>query len=258
VKRRSVVFRPPKDAETQTERTEEPPEEPAQEVKVLRRMDSRAAFVEVTNALPVNKDAESLRKRKDFFAKIDRKKKGAVTLADVKWGVDKVLDLRDYLNDDVVKHAYHAASTIGERKAQAEEAKAVKATGRKKEPKKKDSAKQNEEENTLEFKEFRCFLSFLRLYFEISVMFKTIADGDDTITKEEFGLAIPYLQRWNAKDILEIEKDSAHYFTSVNAENGWGETMNFDEFATWALSQELDHDEDDDASDEGAADYLKS
>ena len=45
VKRRSVVFRPPKDAETQTEG--EPPEEPEppQEVKVLRRMDSRAAFV---------------------------------------------------------------------------------------------------------------------------------------------------------------------------------------------------------------------
>ena len=77
-------------------------------------LESLLSQVEVTNALPVNKDAESLRKRKDFFAKIDRKKKGAVTLADVKWGVDKVLDLRDYLNDDVVKHAYHAASTIGE------------------------------------------------------------------------------------------------------------------------------------------------
>jgi Ca2+-binding EF-hand superfamily protein len=98
------------------------------------------------------------------------------------------------------------------------------------------------------FKEFRVLLQYLRQYLELFVMFAKIdADGDGRIEKKEFSKAVHLLCEWGMK---EQDKDSQEAIVDSIECDGGGMIL-FDEFADWALRQQLDLADDDDAEDAG-------
>jgi Ca2+-binding EF-hand superfamily protein len=89
--------------------------------------------------------------------------------------------------------------------------------------------------------EFRYLLSYLRQYYEYWVAFERVdKDHDKRVTLTEFKAAVPIMNRWNIK----ISNPEAT-FKQIDTNNG-GYIL-FDEFSRWAIKQNLDLDDDDDA-----------
>ena len=94
-------------------------------------------------------------------------------------------------------------------------------------------------DNYIEFKEFRFFLLSLRQYFEYWEAFcRTDTDGDRRIDLVEFKSAQPKIEVWVGKINAEEE------FKKIDT-NGGGKIL-FDEFCKWAISKNLDLEDDDD------------
>lgn len=84
-------------------------------------------------------------------------------------------------------------------------------------------------------------LSYLRQYYEYWIAFDRIDTNDDRrITIDEFRKALTIMARWN----LKIQNPD-QVFKQID-KNGGGYIL-FDEFCQWAIKQNLDLDDDDDA-----------
>lgn len=77
-------------------------------------------------------------------------------------------------------------------------------------------------------------------------MFDAIdSDDDRRITEKELGASLGELQKWGLKDATDASK----IFKEIDADGG-GKVL-FDEFAHWAIKQNLDLEDDDDAEQAG-------
>ena len=94
--------------------------------------------------------------------------------------------------------------------------------------------------------EFRLLLVYLKKYFELFQLFRTIdASSDRRISKEEFGQSIDLLEKWG----LDTKGRSADaMFKEIDTDNGG--MLLFDEISKWALREKLNREgEDDDGMD---------
>ena len=102
-----------------------------------------------------------------------------------------------------------------------------------------ESKRGNTGDDYVEFREFRFFLLSLRQYFEYWVAFcRTDADGDRRISLVEFKSAQAKIEVWVGK--IDAEEE----FKKIDT-NGGGQIL-FDEFCKWAISKNLDLEDDDD------------
>ena len=169
----------------------------------------------VTAKLPSEKTPEAKAARKKIFNDIDSGN-GILSLAEVDKGIRDVIKL-DAVFD--AKPAIIRAFQIAKDCVKSE-----------KNPLRNDY---------IEFKEFRFFLLSLRQYFEYYVAFERCdADNDHKISKEEFIAAQDKIEVWVGK--IDAEKS----FNEIDT-NGGGSIL-FDEFCQWAITKNLDLEDDDD------------
>ena len=96
--------------------------------------------------------------------------------------------------------------------------------------------------------EFAKLLQYIRQYLELWVMFDAIDTSDDNrIELREFKKAKDALIVWGLK--IDSDSEMEQLFKEVDADGG-GKVL-FDEFAHWAIKQNLDLEDDDDAEDAG-------
>ena len=184
-------------------------------------MDKYANFDwnKLISKLPVAKNAEERKKRREMFSAIDMNGNGYVSLAEIDRGIQDVLNLPEVFNcKKPIMRAFQAAKT-------------------------KYTAKSKYSHDYIEWMEFRIFLVYLRQYFEYWVMFERVdASGDHKISLDEFKKAIPTMKKWGV-----VITDPVKEFKKID-KNGGGSIM-FDEFCTYAIQKNLDLEDDDDFDD---------
>jgi len=172
-------------------------------------------WTEINNKLPTAKDAETKAKRMALFESMDSGN-GILSLAEVDKGVRDVLKIDEIFD---AKNAIMRAFQIAKNYKQ----KGNTSTGA----------------DYIEKKEFRIFLLTLRQYFEYSEAFSRIDSNDDKrIVLVEFKECQPKVEEWVGKIDPEAE------FKKIDT-NGGGYIL-FDEFCKWAISKNLDLEDDDD------------
>ena len=168
--------------------------------------------------MPMEKDEASKNKRKELFKQFDPNGNGYLSLAEVDKGVRDVLNLHELFDvKPVVMRAFQAAKNANSKK----------------------NKKNSHGPDFVEFCEFRLLLVYLRMYLEMWEMFDQVDTSDDgRVSKEEFKQAIPLIERWGVK----IEDPEAT-FAKIDADGGG--MLLFSEFASWAIEQGLDLEDDD-------------
>lgn len=184
-------------------------------------MDKYANFDwdKLLSKLPVAKNAEDRKKRREMFSAIDMNGNGYVSLAEIDRGIQDVLNLPEIFNcKKPIMRAFQAA-------------------------KNKYKSKSKYGDDYIEWMEFRIFLVYLRQYFEYWVMFERVdASGDHKISLDEFKTAIPTMKKWGV-----VITDPVKEFKKID-KNGGGSIM-FDEFCAYAIKKNLDLEDDDDFDD---------
>lgn len=170
--------------------------------------------------LPVRKNAEERKKRKEMFSSIDMNGNGFCSLAEIDRGIQDVLLLPEIFKcKKPIMRAFQAA-------------------------KNKYKSKSKHGVDYIEWMEFRIFLVYLRQYFEYWVMFnRSDTSGDRKIDLKEFKAALSLLEKWGVK-----VKDPQSEFNKIDTNHG-GVIM-FDEFCQYAIDKSLDLEDDDDFDDE--------
>ncbi|CAK9053127.1 Flagellar calcium-binding protein TB-1.7G (17 kDa calcimedin) (17 kDa calflagin) (Fragment) [Durusdinium trenchii] len=99
----------------------------------------------------------------------------------------------------------------------------------------------------VEKREFRLLLKYTREYFELYQLFSQMGEkaGDKRVNLEEFKTAVPLLKEWG----VDIE-DPEETFKAIDKDKG-GQIL-FDEFANWAMKENLDSPDDDEPEAETA------
>ena len=173
---------------------------------------------EITAKLPSGRSDEEKEIRKELFDNFDPNGNGIISLAEVDRGIRDVLGIDEIFN---AKPAIMRAFQIAK---DATESRRSDGVG----------------DDYIEFREFRFFLLSLRQYFEYWVSFKTISsDEDRRIDLDEFMEARSKIMSW-VGPIEDMEEEFANIDT-----NGGGYIL-FDEFVRWAITKNLDIEEDDD------------
>ena len=169
--------------------------------------------------LPVKKNKEEREKRRKLWRCIDANGNGVASLAELDRGIIDVLNLPQIFNvKKPILRAFVAA-------------------------KNKYKSKRKCGEDYVEWMEFRIFLVYLRQYFEYWVMFCRIDENfDKKVSLQEFKEAVPLMAEWGVK-IDNPEEE----FRKIDTNNG-GSVL-FDEFCHYAISKELDLEDDDDFDD---------
>lgn len=166
--------------------------------------------------LPIAKNAEQKALRKKMFKEFDPNGNGILSLAEVDKSIRDVLKI-DELFD--AKPAIMRAFQIA-----------------------KDCTKSKRGEvgdDYIEFREFRFFLLSLRQYFEYFEAFNRVDNSKDgRIDLVEFKEAQNKIELWVGKFDAEEE------FKKIDTNNGG--FILFDEFCKWAISKNLDLEDDDD------------
>ena len=172
----------------------------------------------IRERMPMEKDAESKKKRKELFSGFDPNGNGYLSLAEVDKGVRDVLGLHELFDvKPVLMRAFQAAKSINNKKN------------------KKDS----HGPDFIEFCEFRLLLVYLRMYLEMYDMFDQVDTSDDgRVSKEEFKTALPLIESWGVK--IEDPEES---FNEIDTDGGG--MLLFIEFANWAIEKGLDLEDDD-------------
>ena len=167
----------------------------------------------------MEKDAASKKKRIKLFHTFDPNDNGYLSLAEVDRGVQDVLGLKELFDiKPVIIRAFNAAKRANNKK----------------------NKKNSHGPDFVEFCEFRLLLVYLRMYLEMWEMFVQIdTSGDQRVSLDEFKQAIPLIERWGVK----IEDPKAT-FAKIDADGGG--MILFSEFASWAIEQGLDLEDDDD------------
>merc|ERR1712121_217339 len=170
----------------------------------------------VTAKLPSDRTPEQKAQRKKLFGQMDPNGNGILSLAEVDKGVRDVLGLDEIFD---AKPAIMRAFQIAKNSTKSSRGK----TG----------------DDYIEFKEFRFFLLSLRQYFEYWEAFCRVdADGDRRIDLTEFVANQAKIEVWVGKINAEEE------FKKIDT-NGGGHIL-FDEFVQWAITKNLDLEDDDD------------
>mmetsp|Transcript_81121 Transcript_81121/g.251758 ORF Transcript_81121/g.251758 Transcript_81121/m.251758 type:complete len:463 (+) Transcript_81121:48-1436(+) len=167
----------------------------------------------ISAKLPFERTKEAFQKRSELFNQFDPNGNGYLSLAEVDKGI------RDVLQVDAIFDAKPAIMRAFQASKQA-----------------CPSPEGSPGDDYVQRKEFRILLQFLRHYFELWVMFKTIdSEGDRRINLEEFTEAVPLLKDWG----LEMEEGAeAGIFDQIDSNDG-GQVL-FVEFCSWAIKQKLD------------------
>ena len=184
-------------------------------------MDKYANFDwdKLISKLPVAKNAEERKKRREMFSAIDMNGTGYVSLAEIDRTIQDIINLPEVINcKKPIMGEFQAAKT-------------------------KYKAKSKYSDDYIEWMGFRIFLVYLRQYFEYWVMFERVdASGDHKISLDEFKKAIPTMKKWGV-----VITDPVKEFKKID-KNGGGSIM-FDEFCTYAIQKNLDLEDDDDFDD---------
>jgi len=173
----------------------------------------------ITAKLPTDKsDPEQKAKRKELFSGFDPNGNGVLSLAEVEKGIRDVLRLDDVFDaKPAIIRAYQIAKDVT-----------------------KSKRSDGVGDDYIEFREFRFFLLSLRQYFEYWAAFsRTDTDGDRRISLVEFVDAKAKIMEW-VGPIGDMESE----FKKID-KNGGGVVL-FDEFVEWAISKNLDLEDDDD------------
>ncbi|KAK3244780.1 hypothetical protein CYMTET_45624 [Cymbomonas tetramitiformis] len=171
----------------------------------------------ITSKLPAGKTAEEKAARSELFKQFDVHSNGILSLAEVDKGIRDVLQCDVLFNcKPAIMRAFQAAK--GAHK----------------------STKLEAGPDSVERIEFRLLLSYLRQYFELYQMFAQVdSSGDRRISLSEFVNARDKIKRWG----LEISDPEAQF--QMIDKNGGGLVL-FDEFAEWAIKENLDLEDNDD------------
>jgi len=173
---------------------------------------------EAINAkLPYERTAEQKAKRKEIFTRFDVNGNGYLSLAEVDKATRDVLQ-SDELFDckDAVNASFHYAKKVS-------------------------PGESKHGDDYLEFREFRLFFQTLRQYFEYFQAFSRLDTGDDSrVSKEEF--CSDASKAAVAKWVKEVPEDFEAEFDSID-ENKGGQIL-FSEFIKWAISKNLDLEDD--------------
>jgi Ca2+-binding EF-hand superfamily protein len=169
--------------------------------------------------LPLERDAEGVKKRAKMFSDFDPNGNGYLSLAEVDKGVRDVLGLDSVFDcKPAIMRAFQAAKSSG-------------------------PSRTSHSDDYIEKNEFRLFLVYLRQYFEYYEMFDRVDTGDDKkIDLKEFKTAVPLMEKWGVK-----VSDPEATFKEID-KNGGGQIL-FDEFCHWAIKKNLDLENDDDFED---------
>lgn len=169
--------------------------------------------------LPTEKTEEQRAKRSEIFDQFDPNGNGYLSLAEVDKGCRDVLELYEIFDcKKVIMRAFQAAKQANNINA---------------------SERNKHGPDFVEKIEFRLFLLYLRMYFEVWQMFDQIDDGNDgRINMDEFKTAVPKIESWG----VSIDDPEA---TFAGIDSNEGGQLLFDEFADWAIKKGLDLEDDD-------------
>jgi len=175
--------------------------------------------------LPVGRNDEEKKIRRDMFRQMDQNGSGQISLAELDLGIKIFLGEECFLLKPAIKEAFKAA--------------------------KDQDPDDGEEDHFVEMPEFRLLMVHLRRYIELYCAFDHIDSGDDNrIDFGEFEAVIPMLKEWG----IHVE-DARATFDEID-DNGGGQIL-FGEFAEWALEHDLDYDKSLDAGDASAANIVR-
>jgi len=171
----------------------------------------------INEKLPYQRNDEQKAKRKEIFEKFDVNSNGYLSLAEVDKATRDVLALDELFDcKDAVNASFHYA-------------------------KKASPGESKHGDDYLEFREFRLFFQTLRQYFEYFQAFSRIDTGDDSrVSKEEF--CSDASKAAMAKWMKEVPEDLEAEFDKID-ENSGGQIL-FKEFIKWAISKNLDLEDD--------------
>jgi len=171
----------------------------------------------IAERLPYGRSKVEQERRKELFSLIDVNGNGYISLAETDKGLRDILKLEEIFDcKPAIMRAFQAA---------------------------KDAHKNSKARLGADFvtkPEFRILLEYLRLYFELFVMFDRMDDDNDRrINEAEFLAHAKQLKTWGVKCT-----DFAAEFKKMDTNSG-GQVL-FDEFCHWAIPQNLDLEDDDD------------
>lgn len=181
---------------------------------------SEINWTEINNKLPTGKSVEAKAARKKMFREFDPNGNGVLSLAEVDRAVRDVLKL-DAIFD--AKAAIMRAFQIAKDSQASKRGK----TG----------------DDYIELREFKFFLLSLRQYFEYWDAFSRVdSNNDKRISLVEFKTNQKKIEVWVGK--IDAEQE----FKRIDT-NGGGHIL-FDEFCKWAITKNLDLEDDDDDIDQ--------
>lgn len=105
-------------------------------------------------------------------------------------------------------------------------------------------------EDYVEKLEFRLLLQYTREYFELYQLFSGMSEkaGNKYVGLEEFKKAVPLLKDWGVTEVT-LEKPEETFQSIDKDESG---QIRFEDFAEWAMKQNLDSPDDDEAAPDNA------
>lgn len=173
----------------------------------------------IKSLLPTQKTPEQTAARKKLFLSFDPNGNGYLSVAEVHFGCQTVLRLGELTNalQPICLRAHAHAKNLHKRAGKAKA----------------------QDDDYITFPEFRMLLVYIHNYFELWSMFAVIdKSGDRRVELNEFKQALPLIAQWG-----KTINDAQAAFNEIDT-NGGGFIL-FDEFAEWAIKQNLDMDGDD-------------
>jgi len=167
--------------------------------------------------LPYEKTPEQKEKRMKMFSEMDMNHSNKLSLGEVSAAMEKILEEagQELKVPEVISMAFNVAKVAAQK------------AGRK------------GSEDYVEKMEFRLLLQYTRVYFELYQLFSGMEkEGDKYVGLEEFKQAVPLLKDWGVT--VENPEET---FKSMDAD-GSGK-ISFQDFAEWAMKQNLDSPDDD-------------
>ena len=187
------------------------------EAKPETKTSKREIWKTLESKLPSErKNAEQRAQRKELFSQFDPNGNGYLSLAEVDAGARKIWKL-DELTDDlppILMRAFTAAKTVRQRAGK----------------------QRKNDDDYVQRAEFRMLMAYIKMYFELWVMFDEVDGSDDRrVDLEEFKKSLPQLESFGVK-INDAEEEF-----KVIDKNGGGIIL-FVEFSEWACEKGLDAD----------------
>jgi len=176
---------------------------------------SAKRFQELAERIPSSSSAEDAKQRNILFRTCDMNGIGRLTYAELERGVGSILNCSDVFKPrECIVRAANAAKKLG-------------------------SSQTAPLSQSLSYREFKTALSYLRQYFEYwAIFFCVDVNHDSRVSLDEFKIALDGIQKWGVS-----VTDAKAVYDEIDTE-GKG-NIAFDDFAEWAILQNLHLAEDD-------------